>query len=214
MVTSSTTTKSGPSVSPSTAGASAAAASREIDPVDVDDCDPTTEALFGALPKEKPRRFILVDDTQRGSRVRVKVSLDQVSMTEIPDSYRLSNAVYPRAYFPMQMRDSPAGGGGGDRRGVSGRRYVRTTNESEIVAHDDDGGDAATVGRTMVPAPSADGESEIIAVPRISRSRHRKEVVLNNLGYRMSWSQSRVFAGRQTFLQKSRMSPSLIFLTS
>jgi hypothetical protein len=41
-------------------------------------------------------------------------------------------------------------------------------------------------------------------VPQLSRSRHRKDKVLNAFGYRMSWSQSRVFAGRHLFLQRSR----------
>lgn len=163
---------------------------------DVDGFDAETDArdhdnaaLFGSLPEGKRRKFILVDDPQRGCRVRVKVMLDQVDMNEIPDSYRLSNAVYPRAYFPVQMKSSPG-------RVVPGKRFFEDEN-------DDDEDGSATVGRTLVPVLSPDRESDT-AVPRLSRGRNRKEMVLNDLGYRMSWSQSRVFAGRTMFLQRSR----------
>jgi hypothetical protein len=40
-------------------------------------------------------------------------------------------------------------------------------------------------------------------VPKLSRKKHHKELLLNDLGYRMSWSQSRVFSGRMLFLQRS-----------
>ncbi|KAL1982225.1 hypothetical protein VTN96DRAFT_1651 [Rasamsonia emersonii] len=161
---------------------------RDIYEEDAGTRDPDNNALFGGLPEGKRRKFILVDDPQRGCRVRVKVMLDQVDMNEIPDSYRLSNAVYPRAYFPVQMKSPPG-------RVVPGKRYFEDESDGE----DDD---AATVGRTLVPAPSIDGEADT-AVPKLSRSRHQKERILNDLGYRMSWSQSRVFAGRTLFLQRS-----------
>jgi hypothetical protein len=163
----------------------------EGDDDDDDERNPNNAALFGDLPQGKRRKFILVDDSQRGCRVRVKVMLDQVDMNEIPDSYRMTNSVYPRTYFPVQMKSPPG-------RVVPGKRYF--DNEG------DDDSDGATVGRTLVPAPSIDGESDI-AVPKLSRSKHNKEILLNDLGYRMSWSQSRVFAGRTLFLQRSRMFP-------
>lgn len=150
-------------------------------------------ALFGDLPEGKRRKFILVDDPQRGCRVRVKVMLNQVDMDEIPDSYRLSNAVYPRAYFPVQLKRPPG-------RVVPGKRYLDDHTDDHDGGDDDE--DKVTVGRTLVPAPSLDGEVDI-AVPRLSRSRHRKDDILNELGYRMSWSQSRMFAGRPGFLQRS-----------
>lgn len=155
-----------------------------------DEQSPSTEDLFGQLPDGKRRTFILVEDPQRGARVRVKVMLDKVNMDEIPDSYRMSNAVYPRTYFPVQMKDAPG-------RSVPHKRFFRDDAEQA--------GDPAdsTVGRTTVPAPSLDGERDI-EVPKLSRRRHRKEVLLNDLGYRLSWSQSRVFAGRMLFLQRSR----------
>ena len=82
------------------------ATSARMDSTDhIDERGPTNDDLFSQLPDGKRRKFILVDDPQRGCRVRVKVVLDKVNMDEIPDSYRESNAVYPRTYFPIQMRD-------------------------------------------------------------------------------------------------------------
>lgn len=153
-----------------------------------DEQSPTNEDLFGQLPGGKRRTFILVEDPQRGSRVRVKVGLDKINMDDLPDSYRKLNAVYPRTYFPVQMKDAPGAS-------LPSKRYFRDDTE---VADDE----ALTVGRTTVPAPSLDGERDI-DVPKLSRRRHRKEVMLNDLGYRLSWSQSRVFAGRMLFLQQS-----------
>ncbi|OKP09694.1 hypothetical protein PENSUB_4965 [Penicillium subrubescens] len=149
---------------------------------------PSNEDLFGQLPDGKRRTFILIEDPQRGARVRVKVMLDKVNMDEIPDSYRMSNAVYPRTYFPVQMKDAPG-------TSVPNKRFFRDDTE-----HGD--GSDATVSRTSVLAPSLDGEREI-DVPQLSRRRHHKEVMLNDLGYRLSWCQSRVFAGRTLFLQRS-----------
>lgn len=154
-----------------------------------EDRSPSNEDLFSQLPGGKPRTFILVEDPQRGSRVRVKVGLDKVKMQEIPDSYRKANAVYPRTYFPTQMKDAPG-------KVIPSKRFFRDDTEQVEDAED------ATVGRTVVPAPSIDGERDI-AVPKLSRSRHRKEIMLNDLGYRLSWCQSRIFAGRMLFLQRS-----------
>ncbi|KAA6414213.1 MAG: ribosomal L24E [Lasallia pustulata] len=49
----------------------------------------------------------------------------------------------------------------------------------------------------------SDGVEGEVAVPRIAGGKRRKEEVLNDLGYRMSWSQSRVFSGRTMFLQRA-----------
>jgi len=164
-------------------------------PPDLDEQSPTNEELFGQLPDGKRRTFILVEDPQRGSRVRVKVGLDKVKMDEIPDSYRKNNAVYPRTYFPTQMKDAPL-------LVDPSKRFF-----AEDIEHMGDPEDS-TIGRTTVPAPSMDGERGI-DVPKLSRRRHRKEVMLNDLAYRLSWSQSRVFAGRMLFLQRSRKLPFL-----
>lgn len=54
----------------------------------------------------------------------------------------------------------------------------------------------------MVPVNMLEGEVKVPA-PRITRTKRKKEIILNDLGYRMSWCQGRVFAGRPLFLQKS-----------
>ena len=146
-------------------------------------------ALFGDLPEAKRRKFILVDDPARGSRVRVRVMLDQVEMKEIPDSYRKTNSVYPRSYFPMQMQSPPSS--------TRGNRFV-DDNSNET----DNG--QITLGMTMVPVPMLDGSEGEVGVSKIGKAKRSKEVTLNDLGYRMSWSQSRVFAGRTMFLQRAR----------
>jgi len=48
-----------------------------------------------------------------------------------------------------------------------------------------------------------DGSETQLPVPRMTRTKRNKEVTLNDLGYRMSWRQSRVFSGRTLFLQRS-----------
>ena len=151
-------------------------------------------ALYGDLPESKRRRFILVEDTARSTRVRVRVTLDQVEMNEMPDSYRKTNSVFPRSYFPTQMQSPPSSARGS-------RFFDEDDPEGGVL---DDG--KATLGRTLVPVPMLEGVEGEIAVPKLTRAKKRKEVTLNDLGYRMSWSQSRVFAGRIMFLQKSRES--------
>jgi hypothetical protein len=51
--------------------------------------------------------------------------------------------------------------------------------------------------------PLLDGSDTKVPIPRTSKIKRNKEVTLNDLGYRMSWSQSRVFSGRTLFLQRS-----------
>jgi hypothetical protein len=54
----------------------------------------------------------------------------------------------------------------------------------------------------MVKVPMGESQGEI-AIPRMRKSIRGKEVRLNDLGYRMAWLQSRVFAGRTVFLQRA-----------
>ena len=157
---------------------------------DGDERPPTNEELFSCLPSGKRRKFILVDDERRSSRARVKVVVEDVNMDDIPDSYRMSCAVYPRTYFPVQMKSQPG-------REVPGKRYFRDDGEDD---------EATVVGRVTVPAPSLDGDSET-AVPKITRKRYKKDVMLNDLSYRLGWCQSRTFEGRMLFLQRSCMFP-------
>ena len=144
-------------------------------------------ALFGDLPEAKRRKFILVDDAQRGTRVRVRVMLDQVKMHEMPDSYRKNNSVYPRSWFATEMQSPPTS----PRRG----RWPNDIDPDEAGPNE---------VRTLVPVPMTDGSEAKVPVPRMSKLKRAKEVTLNDLGYRMSWSQSRVFSGRTLFLQRSR----------
>ncbi|KAI9732226.1 MAG: hypothetical protein M1834_004323 [Cirrosporium novae-zelandiae] len=151
-----------------------------------DEEDDNKAALFGDIPEAKRRKFILVDDTQRNARVRVRVQLDQINMSEVPDSYRRDNSVFPRSYFPMQMQSPPPS--------ATGSGYFND---------DEDERDGQPIkGKTMVKVTTLEGEDEV-AVPRMSKRQRKKEVLLNDMGYRMSWSQSRVFAYRTIFLQKS-----------
>ncbi|KAF3914880.1 hypothetical protein ABW20_dc0106190 [Dactylellina cionopaga] len=134
---------------------------------------PTTseQTLFADIPEHKRRKFILVDDPHRGSRVRVRVMLDNVDMDEIPDSYRKSNSVYPRSYYARQMP---------------------TPEES-----------SGTIVGDTIQIQMMDGSNLDVSTPPPTKTRKDKEIALNDLGYRMSWSQSRVFAGRTMFLQRA-----------
>jgi hypothetical protein len=137
-------------------------------------------ALFGDVPESKRRKFILVDDTQRGTRVRVRVMLDQVKMDDMPDAHLRINAVYPRSYFPRQMRSPP------------GSPRARGNWDDE----DDENSEDRPPGKTLVPVSLMDGSEAKLPVPRMTKSRRNKEVALNELGYRMSWGQARTFNGQ------------------
>ena len=164
---------------------------------DVDD-------LFPDIPEAKKRKFILVDDNDRQSRLRVRVTLDGVDTREIPDSVRKGSSVFPRSFFPREMQDRPPS--------PTGSRFF----ESDLSGTEDDGA-AETEGRRVgrgadgrgkiqVKVPLNDGSEGDVAIPRMRRVMRRKEVRLNDLGYRMAWLQSRVFAGRTVFLQRARKS--------
>lgn len=148
--------------------------------------------VLGDIPAAKRRKFILVDDVERNSRVRVRVMLDQVNMKELPDQYRKTNSVYPRSYFPLQMQSPPSS--------ARGNRFF----EDDDPEGGPGDGDYATRGRTLVRVQMLDGAEGDVAVPKISRAKKDKEKFLNDLGYRMNWTQSRVFAGRTIFLQRAR----------
>jgi hypothetical protein len=166
-------------------GGPAAMASRDVDQRNEDDI-----ALFGDVPEDKRRKFILVEDTQKNARVRVKVTLDQIEMSEIPDSYRKQNSVFPRAYYPVQMQ--------GSKEASRGDRYAEEGQEVDA--------GAPIVGRTNVPVQVSGGEAEM-TVPQISHGKRAREEKINELGYRMAWGQGRVFSNRPVFLARSRESP-------
>jgi hypothetical protein len=153
------------------------------------------KAVFGDVPEGKKRKFILVEDSARDTRVRVRVQLEGVQLQEIPDSYRQANSVYPRSYFPIEMTSPPVSPSG---RGVF----------DDVDTPEDEPG-CPVAGVSLVPVPALDGDVEVPA-PRLTKAKREKEITLNELGYRMSWCQSRVFAGRRLFLQKSCKSFSYI----
>jgi hypothetical protein len=149
-------------------------------------------SLFGDIPEAKKRKFILVDDPGKGGRVRVRVTLDTVDINEIPDSFRKSNSVYPRSWFPMQMQSPPPS--------ARGSRFFENDDEDDDVEVT---AGRSRRGRAMVNVPLADGGEAEVGVPKMKKSVRSKEVKLNDLGYRMTWHQSRVFADKTVFLQKA-----------
>lgn len=132
--------------------------------------------------------------------MRVRVTLDTVDIKEIPDSFRKSNSVFPRSWFPLQMQSPPpsATGRGFFEEGDWDDDGVEETEGRRV------GGRGGKGGKMMVSVPLADGGEAEVGVPRMRGSVRRKEVRLNDLGYRMTWHQSRVFADKTVFLQKAR----------
>jgi len=166
------------------------------------------EDLFPDIPEAKKRKFILVEDSERQTRLRVRVTLDGVDTREIPDSFRKGSSVYPRSYFPREMQSPPPSATGSKffmddatdaeddgTTDTEGRRADRGTASSSA--------SAKRGGRTMVKVPMSGGEEGEVAIPKMRKMFRGKEVRLNDLGYRMAWLQSRVFAGRTVFLQRA-----------
>jgi hypothetical protein len=181
------------------------AASRSHSKPELDEDDRNT--LFGDIPEGKKRKFILVDDPGKGGRVRVRVTLDTVDIKEIPDSFRKSNSVYPRSWFPLEMQSPPPS--------ARGSRFFQEDDYDdgdEVEPSGSTRGGRREKGRTAVNVPLSDGGEGEVEVPKIRASVRSKEVKLNDLGYRMTWHQSRVFADKTVFLQKARTSPSPVNL--
>jgi hypothetical protein len=156
--------------------------------------------LFPDIPEAKKRKFILVEDNVRGSRLRVRVTLEGVDTNEIPDSFRKGASVYPRSYFPREMQSPPPS--------ATGSRFFEDDADDDKV-QETEGREASRRGaprrgKEMVKVPMGGESSGEVAIPRMRKSTRGKEVRLNDLGYRMAWLQSRVFAGRTVFLQRAR----------
>jgi len=165
--------------------------------------------LFGDVPEGKKRKFILVDEPSKG-RVRVRVTLDTVDTDEIPDSFRERNAVFPRSYYAVQMKDEGAIGDGGNfddlddavevygGRGSSARKRAKLSGPSATLS------DKVRVEVKIGGGDDVEKDGGVeVEVPRMRRSVREKEIKLNELGYRMCWHQSRVFADKVVFLQKA-----------
>ena len=177
----------------------------------------TSTNIFGDLPEAKRRKFISVEDPDGNrSRIRIRATLDTVDTSEIPDSYRKANSVYPRSYFPVYMQ-SPK------RRASRGNRFFEDDEEGGGKAEpgESEADEEAVMGRTLVPVPMMEGHEGELAVPKIGRAKRRREEQVNDLGSRMAWQQSRAFAPQRTlFLQRARKflpytsaSPTPLFFT-
>jgi hypothetical protein len=155
--------------------------------------------LFPEIPEPKRRKFIVVEDQARGSRLRVRATLEAANTDEIPDSFRKGASVFPRSYFPREMQSPPPS--------PTGSRFFAADNADDGT-QETEGRDASRRGakrfRTeMVKVPMGESQEGEVAIPRLSKATRGKEVRLNELGYRMAWLQSRVFAGRTVFLQRA-----------
>ncbi|KAI0399504.1 hypothetical protein F4802DRAFT_589318 [Xylaria palmicola] len=174
-----------------------AIAARRQSPGEDDDDKP--DGLFPEIPSSKKRKFILVDDEKRGNRLRARVLLEDVRMKEIPDSFRKRSAVFPRSYFPREMQDPPPS--------ATGSRFFEDDLSDDDVEVDGGRTGRSRTSRTkahdMVKIPLGDGTETEAAVPRMRNSNRRKEVRLNDLGYRMAWLNGRPFAGRTIFMQRA-----------
>lgn len=149
--------------------------------------------LFPNIPEAKKRKFILVEDNVRGSRLRVRVTLEGVDTNEIPDSFRKSSSVYPRSYFPREMQSPPPS--------ATGSHFFPDDVEDDGIQETE--GRETSRRTRMVKAPMGENREEDVAIPRARKSTRAREVKLNDLGYRMAWLQSRVFSGRTVFLQRA-----------
>ncbi|KAG9622627.1 hypothetical protein KCV04_g13196, partial [Aureobasidium melanogenum] len=145
-------------------------------------------SLSALVPEGKKRKFILVDDLARGTRVRVHVELDNIKLEEMPDFHLQKNSVYPRQFYPRQMHAPSPGQKHLERHGLESK----SENESMI-----------SEGESLVDVPLSDGSQTQLSVPEISKDLQAKECALNELGYRMSWRQAKTFNERTMFMQKS-----------
>lgn len=155
--------------------------------------------LFPDMPEARKRKFILVEDNARGSRLRVRVTLQGVDTNEIPDSFRKSSSVYPHSFFPREMQSPPPS--------ATGSRFF-PDDRSDDGIQETEGSASGRPGARRVAADtvrhSVNDEAEsVFAIDRITKTNRQKEVKLNDLGYRMAWLQSRVFAGRPVFMQRA-----------
>ena len=173
-----------------TVSASTALSTKNEDSSPSPEKKPEHVSLFAKLPEGKQRKFFTVEDPERSShKVRVKMALHECPIQEVPDSYRKQNSVYPRSWFPTQMQPSPSSRGSRGRF-LESREEAEPANESQL-------------GATVVKVPMPEGREGELKVPGLGRKARAREDQLNDMGYRISWSQSRTFAGRVLFLQQS-----------
>jgi hypothetical protein len=106
------------------------------------------------------------------------------------------NSVFPRSWFAVQMQDPPPS--------ASGSRFFELDDEDDSVETEGRASGRRRTGKGSMQVEVGEvGEKVELRVPRVRKSVRTKEVRLNELGYRMTWHQSRVFAGKTVFLQKA-----------
>lgn len=146
--------------------------------------------LYGNIPSNKRRKIIFVESFPKAEKCRVQVSLDMAKMESMPDSYLLTNAVFPRSYFPRTMVSPPGS--------PRGRARGNWDDEDDAAAEIGVAGTMPTIGKTLVSIvpPGENDRALQLAVPRMTKSRRQKEVILNEMSQRMSWLQTRQLSGK------------------
>lgn len=74
--------------------------------------------------------------------------------------------------------------------------------DEDVGEGEEDNGVTVCVKVPLLEGANGDTREEEARVPGLTRKVREKEEKLNDLGYRMSWSQSRSFANRVLFLQR------------
>lgn len=155
--------------------------------------------LFPDIPESKKRKFILVEDNIRSTRLRVRVTLEGVDTNEIPDSFRKGASLYPRSFFPREMQSPPPS--------ATGSRFFDDDYEDDRI-EETEGRDSSRRGakqnsKEMIRAPAGSNREIEAGIPAMKKTARGREVRLNDIGYRMAWLQSRVFSQRPVFLQRA-----------
>ena len=144
----------------------------------------------GKPSEGKQQKYFNVEDPERSRhKVRVRLALHECHIHEVPDDYRKRNSVYPRSWFPTQMQLSPSS------RGPRGR-FLESRDDTELK-------DESETGTTLVTVPMLEGSEGELKVPGLGRMARKREDQLNDMGYRISWNQRKLFADRVLFLQQS-----------
>ena len=155
---------------------------------------PEHPSLPGKPPEVRQSKYFNVEDPERSNhKVRVRLALHDCPIHEVPDDFRKRHSVYPRSWYPAQIQLSPSS------RAPRGRfLHERGEDAEEEAAKDED-----VVGTTLVQVPMLEGREGDLKVPGLGRQARNKEEQLNEMGYRISWNQRKLFADRVLFLQQS-----------
>ena len=151
---------------------------------------PGHTCLPGKPPEVRQSKYFNVEDPERSNhKVRVRLALHDCPIHEVPDDFRKRHSVYPRSWFPAQIQLSPSSR---ESRG----RFLQERDDTEVK-------DEGVIGTTLVQVPMLEGREGDLKVPGLGRQARDKEEQLNEMGYRISWNQRKLFADRVLFLQQS-----------